>query len=125
MVGTPNAVLLLRRDATVVRCNAWTWGLEGLCASADVLVSAVGKPGLIRAEMVKPGAVVVDVGTSRVTDEAGKTRTVGDVDFEGVCGVAGWVSPVPGGVGPMTVAALLSNVVSAAEQRLGLGEPVI
>ena len=105
VVGKPIAVLLMRREATVVSCNEWTWGLEALCASADVVVSAVGKPGLIRREMVKPGAVVVDVGTSRVEGPDGKTRTVGDVDFEGVSGVAGWVSPVPGGVGPMTVAA--------------------
>lgn len=121
VVGKPIAVLLMRREATVVSCNEWTWGLEGLCASADVLVSAVGKPGLIRPEMVKAGAVVVDVGTSRVTDETGRTRTVGDVDFEGVSAVAGWVSPVPGGVGPMTVATLLSNVVEAGERRVGLG----
>ncbi len=121
VVGKPIAVLLMRREATVVSCNEWTWGVEELCASADVLVSAVGKPGLIRAEMVKPGAVVVDVGTSRVTDESGKTRTVGDVEFEGVCRVAGWVSPMPWGVGPMTVAALLSNVVEAAERANGIG----
>jgi len=120
VVGKPIAVLLMRLEATVVSANLWTWGIDELCASADVLVSAVGKPGLIRPEMVKPGAVVVDVGTSRVTDETGKTRTVGDVDFEGVREVANWVSPVPGGVGPMTVAMLLSNVVEAAERRAGI-----
>lgn len=120
VVGKPIAVLLMRREATVVSCNEWTWGIEELCASADVLVSAVGRPGLIRPGMVKPGAVVVDVGTSRVTDGSGKTRTVGDVEFEGVREVAGWVSPVPGGVGPMTVATLLSNVVEAAERRVGI-----
>jgi len=122
VVGKPIAVLLMRREATVISANLWTWGIEDLCASADVLVSAVGKPGLIRPEMVKSGAVVVDVGTSRVTDESGKTRTVGDVDFEGVREVANWVSPVPGGVGPMTVAMLLSNVVEAAERRVGIAE---
>ncbi|MEZ6243389.1 MAG: bifunctional 5,10-methylenetetrahydrofolate dehydrogenase/5,10-methenyltetrahydrofolate cyclohydrolase [Phycisphaerales bacterium] len=120
VVGKPIAVLLMRREATVISCNEWTWELEELCASADVVISAAGKPGLIRGEMVKRDAVVVDVGTSRVEGEDGKTRTVGDVDFEGVSRVAGWVSPVPGGVGPMTVAALLSNVVEAAERRTGL-----
>ncbi len=120
VVGKPIAVLLMQREATVVSCNEWTWGLEELCASADIVVSAVGRPGLITAAMVKPGAVVVDVGTSRVEGADGKTRTVGDVDFDAVSAVAGWVSPVPGGVGPMTVAALLSNVVEAAERRVGI-----
>ncbi len=120
VVGKPIAVLLMQREATVVSCNEWTWGLEDLCASADVVVSAVGRPGLITAGMVKPGAVVVDVGTSRVEGPDGKTRTVGDVDFDGVRAVAGWLSPVPGGVGPMTVATLLSNVVEAAERVAGI-----
>lgn len=122
VVGKPIAVLLMRREATVISCNEWTWGLAELCLSAEVVISAVGRPGLITPGMVRPGAVVVDVGTSRVEGADGKTRTVGDVDFEGVRAVAGWVSPVPGGVGPMTVAALLSNVVEAAERRSGLAE---
>lgn len=114
VVGKPIAVLLMRRDATVVSCNKWTDGLDALCGSADVLVAAAGVPGLITGGMVKPGAVVIDVGVNRVTGEDGKTRTVGDVAFEEVREVAGWVSPVPGGVGPMTVAMLLLNVAEAA-----------
>lgn len=116
IVGKPIAVLLMRHDATVISCNKHTDDLPGLTTTADVLVSAVGKPGLITADLVKPGAVVVDVGTTRVRDEAGKMRTVGDVAFEEVSGVAGWISPVPGGVGPVTVATLLRNVVDAAER---------
>lgn len=121
VVGKPIAVLLMREDATVISCNKFTWGLEKLVRSADVLVAAAGVPGLITAEMVKPGAVVIDVGVNRVPDSAnpGKLRTVGDVDFERVKGVAGWASPVPGGVGPMTVAMLLLNVVEAAERQSG------
>jgi len=120
VVGKPIAVLLMRRDATVISCNKWTWGLDELCRSGDAVVSAVGKPALITPDMVKPGAVVVDVGISRIADEAGKTHTVGDVAFETVRNVAGWISPVPGGVGPMTVAMLLTNVVDAAEQRAAI-----
>lgn len=114
-VGRPMAAVLMARDATVVSCNRWTWGLDDLCRTADVLVPAAGKPELITAEMVKPGAVVVDVGVNRVQDTGGVFRTVGDVAFDSVRRVAGWLSPVPGGVGPMTVAMLLSNVASAAE----------
>ena len=115
VVGRPIAVLLMQREATVVSCNKYTEGLGELCRSADVLIPAAGVVGLITGEMVKPGALVVDVGVNRVMDiETGKNRTVGDVDFGAVCGVAGWVSPVPGGVGPMTVAVLLHNVVELA-----------
>lgn len=116
IVGKPVAVQLMRCEATVISCNKYTTGLAELASSADVLVSAVGKPGLITREYVKPGAVVIDVGTTRVRGEDGKTRTVGDVAFDEVRGVAGWLSPVPGGVGPMTVAMLLRNVVDAAER---------
>ncbi len=116
IVGKPIAVLLMRRDATVISTNKFTADLADLTRRADVLVSAAGVPGLVTASMVKPGAIVVDVGTTRVPDEAGKTRTVGDVVFDEVAKVAGWISPVPGGVGPMTVAMLLRNVVDAAEQ---------
>jgi methylenetetrahydrofolate dehydrogenase (NADP+)/methenyltetrahydrofolate cyclohydrolase len=116
IVGKPIAVLLMRHDATVVSCNKHTRDLAGLTREADVLVSAVGKPGLITPEMVRPGAVIVDVGTSRVADAGGKMHTVGDVQFEEVRSKAGWISPVPGGVGPMTVAMLLRNVVDAAER---------
>jgi methylenetetrahydrofolate dehydrogenase (NADP+)/methenyltetrahydrofolate cyclohydrolase len=117
IVGKPVAVLLMRQEATVISCNKYTQDLASLTRTADVLVSAVGKPGLISRDMVKPGAVVVDVGTTRVKDPGGGSRTVGDVDFEEVREVAGWISPVPGGVGPVTVAMLLRNVVDAAERR--------
>lgn len=113
VVGKPIAVLLMRQEATVVSCNKWTEGLEELCRSADVLVAAAGSAGLITAEMVKPGAVVVDVGVNRIERPDGSRATVGDVAFDEVREVAGWLSPVPGGVGPMTVAMLLLNVAEA------------
>jgi len=122
VVGKPIAVLLMRREATVVSCNKFTWGLEDLCRSADVLVAAAGVPGLIRADMVKPGAVVIDVGVNRVTGADGKRKTVGDVVGETVSRVAGWLSPVPGGVGPVTVSMLYANVVEAAESALARAE---
>ncbi|MHC4975074.1 MAG: bifunctional 5,10-methylenetetrahydrofolate dehydrogenase/5,10-methenyltetrahydrofolate cyclohydrolase [Planctomycetota bacterium] len=116
IVGKPVAVLLMRKEATVISCNIHTSRIEELTREADVLISAVGKPGLIVPGMVKPGACVVDVGTTRVEDsETGQSRTMGDVDFEGVREVAGWISPVPGGVGPVTVSMLMRNVVDAAE----------
>jgi methylenetetrahydrofolate dehydrogenase (NADP+)/methenyltetrahydrofolate cyclohydrolase len=114
IVGKPIAVLLMRAEATVVSTNKFTKNLAELTRSADVLVAAAGVPGLIRGDMVKPGAVVVDVGINRVTGPDGKGLTVGDVAFEEARAVAGWISPVPGGVGPMTVAMLLRNTVDAA-----------
>lgn len=117
VVGKPIAVLLMRQDATVTSCNRWTPDLPSLTRSADVLIAAAGVPGLITAPMVKPGAVVIDVGLSRVPGPDGRMKTVGDVDFEGVKNVAGAISPVPGGVGPVTVSMLLRNVVEAAERR--------
>lgn len=114
IVGKPIAVLLMRAEATVVSTNKFTKNLAELTRSADVLVAAAGVPGLIRGDMVKPGAVVVDVGINRVTGPDGKNMTVGDVAFEETRAVAGWISPVPGGVGPMTVAMLLRNTVDAA-----------
>ncbi|MFN0133648.1 MAG: bifunctional 5,10-methylenetetrahydrofolate dehydrogenase/5,10-methenyltetrahydrofolate cyclohydrolase [Phycisphaerales bacterium] len=116
VVGKPIAVLLMRQEATVVSSNKFTVGLKEIARQADVLVAAAGVPGLISAEMVKPGAVVIDVGVNRVPGPEGKMRTVGDVDFERVRPIAGHISPVPGGVGPMTVAMLLLNVVDAAER---------
>ena len=118
VVGKPIAVLLMRHEATVVSCNKFTWGIEDLARSADVLVAAAGAPGLVRAEWIKPGAVVVDVGVNRVRAQDGKMQTVGDVAFDQASRVAGWISPVPGGVGPMTVAMLLRNVVDAAERAM-------
>ncbi len=115
IVGKPLVVLLMRAEATVISTNEHTPDLASLARTADVLVSAAGVPGLIRADMVKPGAVVVDVGINRVKTKGGSTRTVGDVAFDEVVAVAGHLSPVPGGVGPMTVAMLLRNTVDAAE----------
>ena len=116
VVGRPIAVLLMQREATVISCNKFTEGMDELCRSADVLIPAAGVAGLITADMVKPGALVVDVGVNRILDpETGKKQTVGDVAYDEVREVAGWVSPVPGGVGPMTVAVLLHNVVELAE----------
>jgi len=120
VVGRPIAVLLMQREATVVSCNKFTGKLKDLCLSADVLIPAAGVAGLITGDMVRAGALVVDVGVNRVKSENGKSRTVGDVDFEGVKGVAGWISPVPGGVGPMTVSVLLHNVIEVAQDRAEL-----
>ena len=114
IVGKPIAVLLMRAEATVISTNKYTEDLAELTRSADVLVAAAGVPGLITRDMVKPGAVVVDVGINRVTNAEGKRTTVGDVAFDEVSEVAGHLSPVPGGVGPMTVAMLLRNTGEAA-----------
>lgn len=120
VVGKPIAVLLMRQDATVVSCNKWTPGLAEITRAADILVSAAGRPDLITPDMVKPGAVVIDVGVNRVPGPDGKSRTVGDVSFATVSRIASHISPVPGGVGPVTVAMLLTNVVEAAERQYGL-----
>jgi methylenetetrahydrofolate dehydrogenase (NADP+)/methenyltetrahydrofolate cyclohydrolase len=114
IVGKPIAVLLMRAEATVISTNKFTDDLASLTRSADVLVSAAGVPGLITRDMVKPGAVVVDVGINRIKGPDGKRITVGDVAFDEVKDVAGHISPVPGGVGPMTVAMLLRNTCDAA-----------
>jgi methylenetetrahydrofolate dehydrogenase (NADP+)/methenyltetrahydrofolate cyclohydrolase len=116
IVGKPVAVLLMWAEATVISTNIHTSDITSLTSTADVLVSAVGKPALVTAEMVKPGAVVIDVGISRITTREGQSRTVGDVAFDEVAEVAGHISPVPGGVGPMTVAMLLRNTVDAAQR---------
>ena len=121
IVGKPLALLLASRgtggDATVTLCHSRSADLGGIARQADILVAAVGRPGLVTADMVKPGAAVVDVGINRVVGLDGKPRLVGDVDFEAVRERAGWISPVPGGVGPLTVAMLLSNTLLAAELR--------
>ncbi len=114
IVGKPVAALLLAGHATVTHCHSRTADLAGVCRQADVLVVAVGSPGLIGRDHVRPGAVVVDVGTNRVTSASGGSRLVGDVRFDDVRDVAGWLTPVPGGVGPVTVAMLLANVTAAA-----------
>lgn len=118
VVGKPIAVLLMRQEATVISCNKWSPALPDLARTADILVAAAGVPGLITPEMIKPGAVVIDVGVNRIPGEGGKMRTVGDVAFEQASRIAGWISPVPGGVGPMTVSMLLHNVADATEGRV-------
>jgi len=118
IVGKPLALLLAAKgpggDATVTICHSRSADLADHCRRADILVAAVGRPRLITADMVKPGAAVIDVGINRI-EEGGKGRLVGDVDFEAVKNVAGCISPVPGGVGPLTVAMLLANTLLAAE----------
>jgi len=121
IVGKPAALLLMQEQATVTVCNVATRDLMLHTRRADVLIVAVGKAGLIGASHVKPGAVVIDVGINRVTQADGTKKTVGDVDFETARDVAGSITPVPGGVGPMTVAILLRNTVRAAELLAGVG----
>ncbi len=118
LVGKPLALMLLEKDATVVVGHSRSHDLPSLCRSADVLIAAVGRVNLITPDMVKPGAIVVDVGINRITDEStGKSRLVGDVDFEGIKGVANYLTPVPGGVGAMTVTMLLHNTVWSYSQK--------
>lgn len=127
LVGRPIAQLLLLEDCTVTIGHSKTRDLPALSREADILVAAVGRPRLVGGDWIKPGAAVIDVGINRMPhpDPAkaalGKTRIVGDVDFKAASDAAGWITPVPGGVGPMTVACLLHNTVSAAERRLAQG----
>jgi len=116
MVGKPMAMLLLAANATVTIAHSKSRDLGGLTRQADILVAAVGRRNLVTADMVKPGAVVIDVGTNRTPEG----KLAGDVDFASVSQVAGWISPVPGGVGPMTITMLLVNTVESAERRAGL-----
>jgi methylenetetrahydrofolate dehydrogenase (NADP+)/methenyltetrahydrofolate cyclohydrolase len=124
IVGKPMAQLLLAENCTVTLAHSRTRDLPGLVRRADVLVAAVGRPGMVRGDWLKPGATVIDVGINRVEAETeGKTRLVGDVDFESASQVAGAITPVPGGVGPMTIAVLLRNTLVAAHARAGLPPP--
>lgn len=113
MVGKPMAMLLLAANATVTICHSATRNLAHFTSQADILIAAAGRRNLVTADMVKPGAIVIDVGTNRGEDG----KLVGDVDFEAVRQVAGWISPVPGGVGPMTITMLLFNTALAARRR--------
>ncbi len=123
IVGKPMAQLLLAESCTVTVAHSKTRDLPAVCRGADILVAAVGRPEMIRGDWVKPGAVVIDVGINRVADPAdGKTKLVGDVAFEEAQAVASAITPVPGGVGPMTIAYLLANTVMAACRRRGLPE---
>ena len=117
IVGKPMAMMLLQASATVTICHSATADLGHHTRQADIVVAAVGKRNVLTADMVKPGAVVIDVGMNR--NDAGKL--CGDVDFEGVRQVAGWITPVPGGVGPMTRAMLLVNTIEAAERAAARG----
>ena len=113
-VGKPMALLLLQQDATVSICHSRTPNMAEITRQADILVAAVGRPGTVTADMVKPGAIVIDVGINRREDG----KLCGDVDFDAVKEVAGWITPVPGGVGPMTITMLLANTLESAERGL-------
>ena len=126
LVGRPVAQLLLQADCTVTIAHSRTRDLASVCREADILVAAVGRPGLVRGDWIKPGAAVIDVGINRVPFRdpvkaaEGRTKVVGDVNYKEALAVAGWVTPVPGGVGLMTVACLLQNTLTAAKRRRGL-----
>jgi methylenetetrahydrofolate dehydrogenase (NADP+) / methenyltetrahydrofolate cyclohydrolase len=117
IVGKPMAALLLARSATVTIAHSRTRDLAAHVARAEILVAAVGVPHLVKGEWVRPGACVIDVGMNRVPTDEGKSRLTGDVDFDGALSRAGWITPVPGGVGPMTIACLLANTLKAARAR--------
>ena len=123
IVGKPMAQLLLADSCTVTIAHSRTRDLPDLVRRADILVAAVGRPGMIRGEWLKPGATIIDVGINRVPGEGGKDRLVGDVHFQSAAQVAGAITPVPGGVGPMTIAMLLRNTLVAAHGRAGLTVP--
>ena len=122
IVGLPVSMLLLHRNATITICHSHTQRLSKVTQRADILIAAVGRAEMVKADWVKPGAVVIDVGINRVDDETRKRgyRLVGDVDFDAVKEVAGHLTPVPGGVGPMTIAMLLQNTVQGAKRAAGL-----
>jgi methylenetetrahydrofolate dehydrogenase (NADP+)/methenyltetrahydrofolate cyclohydrolase len=124
LVGKPLAALLLASDCTVTMVHSRSRDAVAICRRADILVAAVGCPQMVKAEWIKPGATVIDVGTSSVALPAGGSRVVGDVDFHAACVVAGAITPVPGGVGPMTIAYLLRNTLLAACRRRGLPAPL-
>ena len=112
IVGKPMAMLLLHANGTVTICHSRTQNLKEVCREADILVASIGKPEFVKGDMVKEGAIVVDVGINRIDG-----KLCGDVDFENVKEIAGYITPVPGGVGPMTIAMLMHNVVKAAKQQ--------
>src|SRR5262249_7335535 len=126
LVGRPIAQLLLQADCTVTIAHSKTRDLPALCRQADILVAAIGRPRMIKGDWIKPGAAVLRVGINRVPFDdpvkaaEGRMKVVGDVDFKAAKAVAGWITPAPGGVGPMTVAVLLQNTVTAAKRIAGL-----
>lgn len=123
IVGKPMAQLLLQADCTVTIAHSRSRDLPALCASADIVVAAVGRPAMVRGAWLKPGAVIIDVGINRVSGEGGKTKLIGDVAFDEALPVAGALTPVPGGVGPMTIACLLRNTFLAACARHRVAPP--
>jgi methylenetetrahydrofolate dehydrogenase (NADP+) / methenyltetrahydrofolate cyclohydrolase len=125
IVGKPIAALLLRESCTVTLAHSRSGDLPALARRADILVAAVGRAGLVRGTWIKPGATVIDVGINRVAGDGGKSRLVGDVAFAEAQGIAGAITPVPRGVGPMTIACLLRNTLLAACRRRGLSEPAL
>lgn len=124
IVGKPMAQLLLAENCTVTIAHSRTRDLPAVCRGADILVAAVGRARMIPGDWVKPGATVIDVGINRI-DEGGRTRLVGDVDFDSAAQVAGAITPVPGGVGPMTIACLLANTLVACCRANGLPDPAL
>lgn len=125
IVGRPLAQLLLAENATVTVAHSRTRNLPEVCRRADLLFAAVGRPELVRGDWIKPGATVIDIGINRVPGEGGKTKLVGDVAFAEAKEVAGAITPVPGGVGPMTIACVILNTLRAACARAGLAEPKV
>ena len=123
IVGKPMAQLLLGDSCTVTVAHSRTADLPAVVRRADIVVAAVGRPGMVTGDWIRPGATVIDVGINRVPGEGGKSRLVGDCDFESCAAVAGAITPVPGGVGPMTIACLLANTLTAACRASGLPEP--
>lgn len=121
IVGKPLASLLVQKkkgaNATVTIAHSQSEHLQEITRSADILIAAIGQPRFIKKEMVRPSCIVIDVGINRIQDENGETRLVGDVDFDNVAPLASWITPVPGGVGPMTIAVLMQNTVESAERR--------
>jgi methylenetetrahydrofolate dehydrogenase (NADP+)/methenyltetrahydrofolate cyclohydrolase len=123
IVGKPMAQLLLAAHCTVTIAHSRTRDLAAHCRRADILVASVGRPEMIRGDWVKPGAVIIDVGINRLEGADGKHHLVGDVEFDAACKIARAITPVPGGVGPMTIACLLRNTVTAARRRHGVDIP--
>lgn len=119
LVGLPVAALLIHENCTVTVAHSKTVDIESLCATADIVVAAIGRPNLVKRHWIKDGAVVIDVGINRVTDGSQESRLVGDVDFDDVIGKSAAITPVPGGVGPMTIACLLINTLNSAIRSAG------
>jgi methylenetetrahydrofolate dehydrogenase (NADP+)/methenyltetrahydrofolate cyclohydrolase len=123
IVGKPMAQLLIAESATVTVCHSRTRDLPDVVRRADLVVAAIGRPEMVRGDWLKPGATIIDVGINRLPTEDGKGRLVGDIAFDEAAEVAGAITPVPGGVGPMTIAMLMRNTLVAAHRRAGLADP--